>query len=575
MRLPPGQVRVPIAPRAIPAFTRIDYRFHLIHPQTGEPSFVVLSRKEANTRNLLTQISRIHGRVLARAKPVGIAFVEKDFLPEGSPPGLAGAVPLGKVGFALAADQIEGPVFALKPGDSFDLLAAQSINLSPIVQEITQPKHPLTTKTLEAKALEQMKQGHVRKVVQHGLVLTTPKPPQPPDPRRPEPTRIEKEITIAITPTEATQLSAALKADLTLTVVSHSGRPAAQLPPEQEQSPTQNLEREAQVQKRLSSQVHVPDTRVEVPIGLPVAAFDLKANTQVEVQSVRLLPYSLPALRDHSAGDEVAVDSPRTEGSEHYLLDLNDISGRVLRTAKKAGKPFRERDFFPKGTPVQIARTIPVGMLAYPLPGGNLSGPLLYGLRPGDQVGLFATDPLRLEELLSGHQQQPLSYASALAKHAGTLTQQRKHAQLYRIVDRGIVLFVPEFASPGEHTMRTRFESLILAVTPEEAAKLSLAEAAGHTLRLVVWRSDGSGPVLPKPVASPLAIPETEVRLARVTLTETIIGKRRSLYYFPEAGKPPIEVLLRPGLPNDQPRLPSAQPTPESGREHNVEPPSK
>src|SRR5689334_16322949 len=89
-----GEIAVPISAADIPAYTMIT-RDHLLDGETG--ALKVLWMKKENVRaEMLTDISKIIGRVVNHEKQPGYAFRATDFLPEGTRPGLVAGIPPGK-----------------------------------------------------------------------------------------------------------------------------------------------------------------------------------------------------------------------------------------------------------------------------------------------------------------------------------------------------------------------------------------------------------------------------------------------------------------------------------------------
>ena len=54
------------------------------------------SRRNKVPKGVITDLAKIRGRVTAHEKPAGYFFLEADFLPAGTPPGIAGGTPEGK-----------------------------------------------------------------------------------------------------------------------------------------------------------------------------------------------------------------------------------------------------------------------------------------------------------------------------------------------------------------------------------------------------------------------------------------------------------------------------------------------
>ena len=74
-------------------------------------------------KGVITDMAKIRGRVTAREKEAPFFFVENDFLPKGTHPGVAGGTPPGKLAITLDASKLRG-VHDLKEGDHVDLLAS-------------------------------------------------------------------------------------------------------------------------------------------------------------------------------------------------------------------------------------------------------------------------------------------------------------------------------------------------------------------------------------------------------------------------------------------------------------------
>ena len=84
----------------------------------GHPGLLDESRRRANgswlgerrkrfPKGVITNLAKILGRVTAREKPAGYYFLESDFLPVGTRPGIAGGTPLGKRAYTFNASNLE------------------------------------------------------------------------------------------------------------------------------------------------------------------------------------------------------------------------------------------------------------------------------------------------------------------------------------------------------------------------------------------------------------------------------------------------------------------------------------
>ena len=69
------------------------------------------------------------GRVVVRDKKAGATLTEEDFFPPGTLPGMAAAIPAGRMAFALETENVTG-LAELSRGDRFDLLSSQVIDLT-------------------------------------------------------------------------------------------------------------------------------------------------------------------------------------------------------------------------------------------------------------------------------------------------------------------------------------------------------------------------------------------------------------------------------------------------------------
>ena len=66
---------------------------------------------------------------MVRDKKAGATLTEEDFFPPGTLPGMAAAIPAGRMAFALETENVTG-LAELSRGDRFDLLSSQVIDLT-------------------------------------------------------------------------------------------------------------------------------------------------------------------------------------------------------------------------------------------------------------------------------------------------------------------------------------------------------------------------------------------------------------------------------------------------------------
>ena len=113
----------------------IDPRLHGGHPgllDESEDWRVGIEMGTAGQRfpkGVITDLSKILGRVTAREKPAVYFFKESDFLPAGTRPGVVGGTPQGKRAYTFNAASLEGCVYQLKEGDHVDLMVSVPVDM--------------------------------------------------------------------------------------------------------------------------------------------------------------------------------------------------------------------------------------------------------------------------------------------------------------------------------------------------------------------------------------------------------------------------------------------------------------
>jgi Flp pilus assembly protein CpaB len=223
-----GLVAIPTPAKAIPAYTRVN-RDHLWDVRRNRLSMVYLPPR-AVTREMLTNVSDVIGRVLDHDKNSGYVFTDADFLPKGTREGLVAGIPAGKRAVRIPADRVDG-VFGLHAGDRFDLVAtmpidasrSSSFNVAGVYSEQL---------AVQARLSNWQKQATVRVLVQSGVIVE-------PMATRQVPVfqaalthegggfrmRPVQEVVIAIDPDEVARLTEALAVEAKVSMVPRSGRP--------------------------------------------------------------------------------------------------------------------------------------------------------------------------------------------------------------------------------------------------------------------------------------------------------------------------------------------------------------
>ncbi len=191
---PDGMTAVPILPRPLPAFTRIELH-HLVDPATGVLAAIHLPT-ESLLDSTISSPQALLGRVLATDKRAGQVFSEAEFMPEGTRPGLVAGIPPGKRAVYLEGDRVSGLV-VLRRGDRFDLMASGTVRAGSARNGRTRS----------------------RTVVQNGVVV------EPARARRSvvDGTIVE-EVVIAVDPDEVSRLTAALEKGDRIDTLPRSGR---------------------------------------------------------------------------------------------------------------------------------------------------------------------------------------------------------------------------------------------------------------------------------------------------------------------------------------------------------------
>jgi len=219
-----GMVAVPISAHDISSYTMIT-RDHVWDGETG--SLRVLWMKPEDVKpEIYTDLSKIIGRVVRREIAAGYAFREKDFLPEGTRPGMVAGIPPGKRSFTLEVNKIKG-IHSLKAGDHFDLLATLPLD-DRMASRMPENMHVVSG----AHQVVPEKRATV-KVIAHNGILVSPKTVRL-IPVTSESlfvsgtgrgTRPVEEVIFALEPEEITALSQALAINAEVMCAARSGHP--------------------------------------------------------------------------------------------------------------------------------------------------------------------------------------------------------------------------------------------------------------------------------------------------------------------------------------------------------------
>lgn len=222
-----GLVPVPVAPRVIPAYTRLT-RDHFWDPVGKQLTETYVSPRTL-TPDILVKWTDIWGRVLDHEKPAGYVFTAADFLPVGTRPGIVAGIPPGKRAIRVQADKVDG-LFGLQLGDRFDLVATLPIDAKGR-QAFGFAGAYAEQMALQAQLMNWQKQATVRVMVQNGVIVEPVATRQIPvfqgSLTQAAVTRMRpiQEVVIAIDPAEVARLTEAIAVEAKISAVPRSGRP--------------------------------------------------------------------------------------------------------------------------------------------------------------------------------------------------------------------------------------------------------------------------------------------------------------------------------------------------------------
>ncbi len=228
--LAPGEVVVPLSALAVPAYAKVT-RDHLIRAVDLGMARQYLPEQRVEELELITDLSSIIGRVMARKKAAGYAFRDSDFLPEGTRPGLVGGIPAHMRGLRIESEAIRG-IAGLLPGDRFDILSAQALDRTPgAAASIPFSGVFAAQARAEASAEGASRRAAVEVLVQSGVVVEPLSTRQVPvssaslSQGLSVRTRPVQELVIAVRPEELAALMEALVVEAELTCAPRSGHP--------------------------------------------------------------------------------------------------------------------------------------------------------------------------------------------------------------------------------------------------------------------------------------------------------------------------------------------------------------
>jgi len=224
--IPKNWVAIPVCTKSIPAYTSVTRDYLL--DRSGQ-WFMDHQPPEKVPKGVITDISKIRGRVTARAMEAPSYFKEEDFLPKGSSPGIAGGTPAGKRAYTLDVANLKGVVHDLREGDHVDLRGSVSVDMPGMGH--SNAGHTGTNVVATPDMTFLSKRSFVRPLVQDGVVVMPVRTRNVPIVSRSltqgTSTRTipKQEIVIAVEPQEVALLDEAVDLKYEITCVARSGRP--------------------------------------------------------------------------------------------------------------------------------------------------------------------------------------------------------------------------------------------------------------------------------------------------------------------------------------------------------------
>ena len=223
----PGKVRVFISGREIAAYNKVQ-RDDVWNAGKNTWAYSEVDESLVESAGVIVDFNDIVGRVMANRKSPGYVFTEKDFLPEGTRPGLSAGVPAGKRALRVDVDKVHG-IVGLQPGDRFDIVAALSLDVDPASRPDFEGVYSSLVRS--QTQLSTYRRARVQVLVQNGVVVTPLETRQIPTTSTTltRGTTVRtipvQEMVIALDPEEVAPFMEALSVEAQITCLARSGRP--------------------------------------------------------------------------------------------------------------------------------------------------------------------------------------------------------------------------------------------------------------------------------------------------------------------------------------------------------------
>jgi len=496
-----GLIAVPKSVRPIKAYTKIR-REDIVDLKLAEDSYYWMTPAQVKANpDWIINPSQIIGRVLAQDKEKDYVFSEKNFLPEGSRPGIAGGTPAGKRAMVVNVIQTPG-LELLSTGDQFDLLATlpgtgatgSGVDYAALLGGVKAP---------DLRVGQRATSGGIRVLVQGGTLISLSKT-TPPANNRSSRTTASTLATIALAPEEVALLTEALGNNTKMFCVARSGQP-----------------KDAEEAAR----------SIEGKIAIPALARHITAFSRITQDD----------LADPATGILNVYYFAEQNVNEEWLIEPESLIGRIVNRDISRGHLFTSDDLMPVGTRAGIAAGAPPGMRIYIAPLSRING--LSGLEIGDTVTIYGT----LGKAVEAPPPQ-LDWASLKGGRPDSDSE-----RLSREVRAGIRTVVKQarIIRLGKDAGQVTF-----AVDPEEVT--SLSQAINSDIEIFAVAASSQGEENP-PADQPLSAQAdgNRHRAAKILVSDTSETSPVSLATNP-FGAHPLQHTVR-SLIAEPPQLPSTK----------------
>lgn len=368
-----GMIPIPAPYRPVSIYSPITME-DLIDPLTGKLNVYYFPPERVDER-WLDNAAELVGRVARHEIAPGFLISEESLLPVGTIAGVTAGVPEGMVAAAIPLDKING-LNRLRTGDRFEILS--SLPSKPTTLPPTLEWVDLQGGTLDQErraVIDQLRSGISVVVHEAEFVKLLDG---------------DDEVAIALTPESVTPLMEALNANVSLSIVlkqrNQSGQdPNSVAPPTVARSvkaAVNNSNQDSHIIE-ISQNSRDADNLIQVPvIARPIAAYS---------------KITLEDFKGPVTGKLRTYQFPASRVGENWMLDVNDLIGRVAKEDLKTGYVVFAEQLFPAGTRPGPTAGIPPGKRSMLLTTDDVAG--LTAFKQGDLIELVAARPYNVGQL--------------------------------------------------------------------------------------------------------------------------------------------------------------------------------